>query len=46
MEAGQMEKYLYPWQSHVMLDYPWLMPLFLFALAVIFSVAVWIRGKK
>lgn len=38
-----MEKYLFPWESHVMIHYPWAMPLFLLALGILLSIISWIK---
>lgn len=41
-----MEKYIFPWKSHVMLEEPWIMPLFLIVLGILLSVITWIKAKK
>ncbi|WP_255351803.1 hypothetical protein [Propionispora sp. 2/2-37] len=41
-----MDKYLFPWQSHIMKEYPWEMPLFMVVLAIMLSVVTWMRQKK
>jgi len=41
-----MDKFLYPWQSHVMQEYPWAMPLFLLTVSLMLSVVTWIKKKK
>lgn len=41
-----MEKYLFPWDSRVMIDHPWAFPVFLFVLSVLLSVISWIRTGK
>jgi hypothetical protein len=41
-----MEKYLFPWKSNVMIHEPWIMPIYLFVLALLLSIITWIREKK
>lgn len=41
-----MEKYLFPWKSDFMLSDPWIMPIYLLVLGVLFSTITWHRGKK
>lgn len=41
-----MDEFLYPWQSHIMKAYPWVMPLFLLILALVLSIVTWIKQKK
>jgi len=38
-----MEKYIFPWDSHVMIESPWAMPLFLLAAGILLSIISWIR---
>lgn len=41
-----MEKFLFPWESHVMRDYPLAMPIFLLILGIILSTITWFRQRK
>ncbi|TWD98816.1 hypothetical protein FB550_10870 [Neobacillus bataviensis] len=41
-----MEKYLWPWQSKVVIDDPWVFYTFLFCLSFILSIITWIRKKR
>lgn len=37
-----MSKYLFPWKSEYMLDYPEIMPIFILILGILLSVLSWI----
>lgn len=41
-----MEKFLFPWESHVMKNYPLAMPIFLLALGILLSIITWSRKRK
>lgn len=40
-----MEKYIFPWDSHVMISYPWVMPLFLLVMGIFLSILCWIKNS-
>ncbi|SMQ64300.1 hypothetical protein SAMN05444673_0986 [Bacillus sp. OV166] len=39
-----MEKLLWPWQSKVINDYPWVFYIFLISLSIILSIITWVRN--
>ncbi|WP_342046420.1 hypothetical protein [Bacillus sp. OTU530] len=41
-----MNKYLWPWQSQVLMYYPWALPAFFAILSIPLSIVSWKRSKK
>lgn len=41
-----MEKFLFPWEAHVMRNHPLAMPIFLLTLGTMLSIITWVRQKK
>ena len=41
-----MQRLLLPWQDSTMLQYPWVLPIFIFFLSIILSIITWIRNKN
>lgn len=41
-----MEKFLWPWESEVIIEYPWALYVFVFFLSILFSMITWVRMKK
>ncbi len=38
-----MEKYIFPWDSQVMINYPWVMPVFMLIMGIVLSIISWIN---
>lgn len=41
-----MEQFLWPWQSKVIIQYPWALYVFLSFLSIILSIITWMRKKS
>jgi hypothetical protein len=41
-----MEKYIFPWDSQVMTNYPLAMPIFMIIMSIILSVIGWIKNME
>lgn len=42
----KVDKFLFPWESHVMKKYPLAMSVFLLVLSIMLSIITWVRQKK
>lgn len=43
---SDMEKYIFPWDSQVMISYPLAMPIFMIIMSIILSVIGWIKNME
>ncbi|MGM0876970.1 MAG: hypothetical protein ACQEWV_20015 [Bacillota bacterium] len=41
-----MNRFLWPWESEVVIQYPWMLPAFLIVLSIPLSIISWKRGKR
>lgn len=41
-----MNRFLWPWQSDVVIEYPWILLVFFLILSLPFSIVSWVRWKK
>jgi len=42
----KMNKYLWPWQAQVMIQYPWILLIVFIILAIPLSIISWKRAKR
>lgn len=40
-----MEQFLFSWKSHIMIELPWMLPLFMIVLSVMLSAITWTRKR-